>query len=120
MRMKSCSRPATAAPTRDRMKAGTLSGPVHRAASGGGNAFIVDAPARDWTEAARRASLVTVQRLSVSALQVRYDRRLQVFRQEATVNGMTVTYLPIKRSLERSHPPFSHWVLLVRSRAMHQ
>ncbi|HWG53435.1 MAG TPA: hypothetical protein VN677_09055 [Gemmatimonadaceae bacterium] len=39
---------------------------------GGGNAFIVDAPARDWTEAARRASLVTVQRLSAWALQVRY------------------------------------------------
>jgi len=32
--MKPCSRPATAAQTRDRMKAGTFSGPVHRAASG--------------------------------------------------------------------------------------
>ncbi|MGH7627292.1 MAG: hypothetical protein ACREOJ_18495 [Gemmatimonadaceae bacterium] len=61
---------------------------------GGGNTFIVDAPARDSIATGSLVSLVTVHWISASALQVRYDRRLRVFRQETQVDGIAVSYLP--------------------------
>lgn len=61
---------------------------------GDGNAFIADAPARDSAGMVAMVSLVKLQWLSTRALQVSYDRRLRVFRQETRVEGITVSYRP--------------------------